>query len=144
MKNITQRLNNLEAVVKLREAERKSKEPFVEFRIWSLMLNEGYLIEYPEGRQTQPKSQKMSLDNLEEWRQNHPQSKIVVSMGYCSEWLHMVHQDPDKYTEEQLQRFKAKDIKTKPEIALLYQEPEEIRERIRQYPQQWTLKREEQ
>ncbi|MBQ8358565.1 MAG: hypothetical protein IJX37_01435 [Oscillospiraceae bacterium] len=124
MKELEKRLQALESLAKEKEKLRRSHAPFILYRPWSLLLDQHNVLYYPEGLYQQPQKEgpfKFS-DFCDLLRTYSDQTRLDISLGECSEWLFAFHhysEQSQMYTQEQLERFKEKDLTNYPELEYL-------------------------
>lgn len=124
MKDIEKRLHALETAVRAKEAKKRAHEPFVLYYPWNMTLDEHYVIYYPEGLFQKPqKYGPLSYAQACALLATYPgKMPLQISMGECAEWLFAFHHYSEHskiYTPEQLERFKAKELKDNPELEYL-------------------------
>lgn len=123
------------------EAKKRSHAPFVLYRPWSFANDQHYVLYYPEGMYQRPqKYGPLSWAEAAALLAEYPgDMDLEISMGECAEWLFVFHHFSEHsklYTEEQLDRFKKKELQDNPELSyLVTDDGEEMRQLMLRLPQ---------
>ena len=127
MSNFKRRIEILEAAVKKQIALQRQHDPFVLYRPWNFALNEFHVYYYPEGIFQKPQEYGlMCYTDACALLLSFPENILCqISMGECAEWLFAFHyfsEHSKLYTQEQLERFREKELRDNPELAYLVTE----------------------